>query len=641
MTPSPPVPQRGLLQPKSITKESRTSPLEPIETSTKSNRPQGPREETLYASSHARRFVPQVEESSIRSSRKGPAPRSTQLAISKAPEQTPSISSIAAASQTTGKKPPRFSPQLIETTKRSRKSGDTVSALLSTDKTDLSPGDSVYLPRHLRLSQPSLSRNASEHMPTLDTHESPHSTSRFASSNLSRHAPRQTSFRIPHLDPIRSQPDSEESNESTCPSLSTSPSISSGEKELYKHASRIRESCDDRFSGYLLALAARAAENKFREQAMAAYPNEIVHEPVDHFAVDRESDTSEDETGIGMLPIDAEENRKLSRRESAAGWDIVEMRRHQKSLEWPKQRQAATEQPRSIIESKNKALQSTTIAAGKDKNTNQVPAPVDRDPATTQQGIDLGRMRSAASPPMLGQDLIFPLCRSPQQTRIDATQHPICRLEGESRSRHHTGLWTPNDTRRRQSSTSGLWHGVCAASDQALLFPSRILPTGLMTPRCEQDDDFFKPVIKADNQSPPFSTRSAELGTTSVDNILSTQQSIDEEFHDGFITQIYNYLSLGYPSLARKYDNELSKISKVPLCNIRQNDSRANTKGFVGAPEGSGCDESGVRDGQCGRWKALRLYVNEWARQQSGMIAAADAANGGWGVRARKGSWAI
>lgn len=79
----------------------------------------------------------------------------------------------------------------------------------------------------------------------------------------------------------------------------------------FTHATRRRESVDERFSGYLLELAAKAAEKKLREQAsaeqataaassvnsfvvddseeklqeqvMAAFPNEEHHEHVDHF----------------------------------------------------------------------------------------------------------------------------------------------------------------------------------------------------------------------------------------------------------------------------------------------------------------------------------------------------------------------
>ncbi|MCJ1296971.1 hypothetical protein MMC34_008540 [Xylographa carneopallida] len=643
MASSPPTLRRRLPQPESITKATRKLAVEPVETSAKSNRFHSPGGEASYVPFHTRNPVGQVEDSSGDSTWERAALLLTTPADSRASDQTPSILSAGTASQTTRMRQRRFAPQLIETTRRVRKSGDTVSEKASTDKTVLSPSDSVYLPRHVRLPQPSLPLNVSEHMPILDTHDSILSSSRFSSFRLSGHATRQSSFRVPHLDSIESQPDSEESNESTCPSLSTSPSDSFGEKDLYSHNSRIRESCDDRFSGYLLALAARAAEKQFRDQAMAAYPNENLHEPVDHFAIDRESDASEDEKGVGLLPRIALGDKRLYRRESTTGRNIAAVRRRRESLEQQRKRLEATQQPSSMWESKNKALESTTLACGKDKDVGQVQVPMNCDQGVTQLGIGLERMRSAASPPMLGQDLMFPLCRSPQQTRIDATQHPTSRLDGESQTRTHSGLWTPDDIHGPQTSTVGLWHGVCSASDQALLARSKVLPSGLMTPRYDQDDPFSKPVILSHDRPQSLLTSAAELEVIGIDDVLSAQQSIEEEFHDGFITQLYNYLSLGYPSLARKYDGELSKISKVPLDEIRQNDSQVNTKGFIQfeQPESRQCKESEARDTQCGRFKALRMYVKEWARQESGMISPDQEANGGWGVRARKGSWAF
>jgi hypothetical protein len=122
--------------------------------------------------------------------------------------------------------------------------------------------------------------------------------------------------------------------------------------------------------------------------------------------------------------------------------------------------------------------------------------------------------------------------------------------------------------------------------------------------------------------------------------MLHVENEIDNEFNDAFVTQIYNYLSLGYPSLARKFDGELSKISRVSIEDLRRDDQMTNAKGYVGAPEGDGAEDNEVTGGRCARWTALRLYVREWARQQPGM---ADHKTGldAWGVRARRGSWAI
>jgi hypothetical protein len=106
-------------------------------------------------------------------------------------------------------------------------------------------------------------------------------------------------------------------------------------------------------------------------------------------------------------------------------------------------------------------------------------------------------------------------------------------------------------------------------------------------------------------------------GLDDIDRVVSLEQEIEHEFHEGFVTQVYNYLSLGYPSLARNFDDELSKITHIPIEELRREDQLVDAKGYVGAPEGSGVNEDGVTGGKCMRWTALRLYIQEWARQQS------------------------
>jgi hypothetical protein len=112
------------------------------------------------------------------------------------------------------------------------------------------------------------------------------------------------------------------------------------------------------------------------------------------------------------------------------------------------------------------------------------------------------------------------------------------------------------------------------------------------------------------------------------------QKAIESEFPDTFVTQIYNYLSLGYPCLARHYDQELSRISGISLEDLRWDDLNTDARGYVVAPEHDTLTNA------CARWKALRLYIQEWARQEPGM--AEDETNlEGWGLPERKGSWAI
>ena len=126
-----------------------------------------------------------------------------------------------------------------------------------------------------------------------------------------------------------------------------------------------------------------------------------------------------------------------------------------------------------------------------------------------------------------------------------------------------------------------------------------------------------------------------------MDDTLELEKDIEAEFDDTFVTRIYNYLSIGYPALARKYDEELSKISRVPIEELRRDDGHADTNGYLGAPAGNGCGEKDLLNGHCGRWWALRLYIKEWARQQPRMAGGDGLSDKSWGVRARRGSWAI
>ena len=531
----------------------------------------------------------------------------------------------------------RFAPQLIETTKRTRKKGDVTPALKHTDKTDLSPGDRVHLPRHMRLTR----LNAIPGVPSNTPIQSADRVaqvkeSRFSSSNLSKNVPRRTTFRVPHLEPIPAHSESEESNGSNVPSLSTTPSVLSDDIEVQRRASRAREAYSEGFSGYLLELAAKTARKQLKEQALAAYPNENEHEPVDHFAVDRDSDGSFDGIGYGMLPQDLEEMEHMTRRESAVGWNLEELQRHKEMLEEHRKQQQLlkqidTNEPLSFADPFRVSLAWKAIQP---PHTTEPPKATIGGPV--QEAGELSKMRSAASPPMLGRDMPFPKCPSPQSTMIDPTQKPKSRTEGTV-SRQHSGLWTPPNgatpNHTRKSSLTGLWHGVCNSTSNGCLMTPRSLQTGLLTPAVETEDPFG--TMMANKHYLPSSPTNATVA--GIDKVLSVEASIEMEYPDSFVTQIYNYLSLGYPALARKYDEELGKISKTSLADIRKDDVRANSKGYVGAPEGEGTAEKEVRE-HCGRWVALRLYITEWARQQPRMVAAGS---DNWGARARKGSWAI
>ena len=463
--------------------------------------------------------------------------------------------------------------------------------------------------------------------------------SRYSYASLSRRGvfekpERQHSFRAPTLTSIPSQTEEGEEFE---------------EAGSNKDENRDRDSRNGNTNGYILSLAAQAAELQLREQAMAAYPNENLHEPVDHFAVDRDTDESDsDSEGVGLLSRTATYPLPgSSRRESAAGWDVAEMRKHKEMLDQQRKEYKEREQTAGLNRKKSTKEHNQHHHhehqghKRQSSRANNVASQQRNMIGGYQKDDQMKPMHKAASPPMAGENLVFPKCPSPRQTRLDVGNYPGApSFLTAPKSREHSGLWTPQGGGSRQNSKSGLWMGVCATSNQKPANPA-ILQTGLLTPDVERDDPFAQVSKGSIQQMPPSPPTSVGSNKPScLDTVLSREQTIEEEFHDGFITQIYNYLSLGYPALARKYDFELSKISRIPIEDLRQDDRHANAKGYVGAPEGTGGDIRGMQDGQCERWTALRLYVREWARQQP-LMGKREGVGEDWGARARKGSWAI
>ena len=604
--------------------------VEPLETTINFNKLPKTIETLNITPQPPRRFLPQLQETSIKSTRRNLAAKAAQSTADVSLSKDPYPASSYIGGWPAVRKPRHFSPQLIETTRRSKRRGDTTSAVSHTDGTDTS-GEIERVPRHARVTQRRPQPHTQDDNPECFPGDTgPVSESRFSSLSLVRNAHRRTSFKVPNLPPIRSSPNSEGSDDSRCPSLSTSPSAVSDETNSHWRASRERESCDDRFSGYLLELAARAAEKQLREQAMAAYPNEKIHEPVHHFAVDPDPDSSGDEMGIQLLSSNNIVGKPSLKCEPATKWFCKERRPNKRvpDQEWNVSDVIEPHQPIEI-----------DIALSCEPKVVIERSALPEDFQELKGTPGLVCMRSAASPPMLGQDLQFTVCISPKQTRLDATQYSGRRLNGGFISRQNSGLWTPSVI-STQSSCGGLWNGVCSISEKNGLAIPQVPRIGLLTPPANLS--YTCAVNDAGTQRQlPASPDTNDYDIAGIDSMISLEQSIEAEFDDGFVTQIYNYLSLGYPALAWKFDRELSRISKVPLEDIRRDDQRVNAKGYVGAPEGKGCDYEEVRDGLCARWEALRLYIREWARQQNGRVDRSNSMNGSWGIRARKGSWAI
>ena len=224
------------------------------------------------------------------------------------------------------------------------------------------------------------------------------------------------------------------------------------------------------------------------------------------------------------------------------------------------------------------------------------------------------------------------------------------------------------------SSCVGLWGGT-GLDHASASSPPHHAPSGLVTPRLEHDDGLGRLSMSparghyhlrpphAPPSPPPSASGAMERGFEerlrgcaadffddddddgdlrhphhhpghcSDDPADGEHAAADD---DAFVTQVFNYLSLGSPAIARDYDAELAKISRLPLAELRADDRLAGLGGAgyvrLGPGEPSG---EGVVEERCGRWRALRLYIREWERQRPGMVEKPAR-----GAAGRKGSWA-
>ncbi|KAI9761934.1 MAG: hypothetical protein M4579_000717 [Chaenotheca gracillima] len=624
-------PKRFVPEPVETTTKSRRAKFapQPVETSGRSTRAKpSPQKHELGQAQVSRRFSPVPVETSKQSNR--PVHNRDAEESAHLDHLSPSPSKSSTPSRTTSGR--SFAPQLIETSRLSRKSTDEGPTLHPADRTDgPSEEEDQLLKRRNR-------RRAENGMPAVETSRisgrstdcSPLRKERSTSSG-SRASGRQHSFRIPDLDPIESS----ESEKSICPSLSTSPSASSDSSaNVLKHSKKMRESCDDGSSGYLLELAAKAAEKQLREQALAAFPNDDFHEPVDHFAVDRESDESdEQERAADELSRQAFDAMASTRRESEADISAeVRTMRQQKEKAQNLHHTESKWAGASGFASQAK-LTASPFRQGELVSKHAAVATADRvsrDPKNViggwQKGVGLQSMKNAAAPPMLGNDITFRMSQSPRPTKLDPDHGPVSK--------------SPKPGERAE--VGGLWMGYCFVKGGQPSIP-RPPQLGLKTPRVEKADPFSTLSFEGSQtggsrQNSPPARRNSQ--PTSPGKMTLSEEEIDREFPDSFVTQVYNYLSLGFPSLARKFDGELSKISRISVDQLENDDGDRGARGFVGLDD----DHSGPievsADVRCGRWHALRLYIREWARQNPEMASDGLGVDA-WGVRARRGSWAI
>lgn len=651
------------------TKSNRKYPPEPITTTTKTNRKFAPAPIESTTRSN-RKFAPEPIESAKRSSlRYAPEPIETTTRSSRQKfdkewdEQTSPIERRRKPDlQKTGsndnrqlrsalKRPiKKFTPQLIETAQRTRKAGDSGPTLLPSDKTEATP--EVISARKARIL--GIPPTPPVNTPVLDSPQNPLflEIATGIQHNLCPLARRRSyfssshhSFRVPDLDPIESS-ESEASN----PSSPTTSPWNSDHSFMYKEATRRRESVDDHSSGYLLELAAKAAEKQLRDQAMAAFVNNDVHESVDHF-VDRDME------GSGSSLSETDRVRGPSFTE--VNWELDAMRKYQEQQDTEKE----TGKEQALHHNKRtEHIKSTFNPFGNPAGF--LDAATAKKLAAEQKDPELERMRNGARPPMLGKDIKFPRCQSPEPSRFDPTQGcdavrtAMCYLSEQSKAASEKGesLWcgqgngrqtstTPSlwsNANSRASSTHGLWGGYCLNGGEK----SPRGPTGILTPFNERANPLSPcptPAMSLLPPTPPSSYHSTAFAGTDfagIDEKLAIEQSITEDFSDDFVTQVYNYLSLGYPSMARPFDDELAKISKISVYELRQDDRLAKSRGYIRLGKDGNLSDSDITEETCMRWRALRIYIQEWARQHPNMTEE-EFPSGGRGTAVRKGSWAF
>jgi hypothetical protein len=631
-------------------------PFETTATSSKSNRrfvPE-PIETKTISSKGNRRFAPQPVETTTRTNRRfAPQPIETSTRSSRqkfardwAEQTSPTDKFKANPMETAPRRPPvkRFRPQLIETAQRHRRAGDDEPVLHPQDKTEASP-DSVMSARKARIlgipptppvNTPVYDLSSNPLFLEIQRNASPLGRRRsyFSSS--------QHSFRVPDLDPIESS----ESEASSPPSPTESPPYKPDHSFMYKEATRRRESADGTSGGYLLELAAKAAEKQLREQALAAFPNSEFHEPVSHY-VDR--DPEESEPSITEAKQQPEREREPSF--TVVNWELEAMRKYQAE-------QIAQKEKRKPTQYIKPAFNPFGNPVG------FIDAATARKFAKERKDPELERQRREARPPMLGQDIKFPRCESPEPSRFDPTQGcdavrtAMCYLSEQSKAASEKGesLWcgqgngrqtstTPSlwsNANSRASSTHGLWGGFCVNGGDK----SPRGPTGLLTPHADKPNPISPcptPSTSLLPPTPPASSSGVTFGSSDIagiDEKLAVEQSIEEEFGDDFVTQVYNYLSLGYPSMARPFDEELSKISHIPISELRQDDHLASSRGYIRLGKDGNLKDSEITEETCMRWRALRIYIKEWARQHPNMSAEEDLTSSCHGAAVRRGSWA-
>ncbi|RDA89086.1 hypothetical protein CP532_2210 [Ophiocordyceps camponoti-leonardi (nom. inval.)] len=527
-----------------------------------------------------RRFAPVPIETTFQSVRNSPEPCSHRSASPANPD--PRL---------------RFHPQLIETSRRTHRAGDVCPATRPADKTDITP-----YTNHIYLAKPKPRRRCHHHHHHHHNHQHHH-----------------------HMPPSR------------------------------------RETEDDDVKEYLLQITAREAARQMEDAALAAFPNSRPREgDVAHFYFGESSGSDKSQQ--------QEPRRRLRRKSSDLGlnWWHRHMQEHAQLLAQSRdvvttpQHQQTFVTTDSELDNMDLSLPPDPLwttsgrdAAVVEKPCDPVPTPPVNgdDPASLaalyggrspfcpmgikpEKKIGLLLTRQEASPPMLGKDLTFRRCPSPKPTKLE-TDRPFASSLSRDKGRDAPGLW------RGYCCRSSDKNGTLSSHPPGSSRTNKEVVNGLWTCR----NGFV------DNDDRQRRGKTKATGAEIDDKIM-------REFDDTFVTQVYNYLSLGHPATARPFDEELARISRVGLDELasrdhhqhqyhhhhhhhhqqtqqqRQTDQHQHHRRHEAPEKASSPDLS-----RCPRWRALKLYIVEWARQHPDLDSLDPLA---WGVGGdRRGSWAI
>ncbi|KAJ6789139.1 hypothetical protein PWT90_01531 [Aphanocladium album] len=630
-----------------------------------------------------RRFAPEPIETTYKSHRAAPLPPAG-VRVGPNPELTPEASprSLSPASAAHPRIRRRFAPQLIETSRRSRRVGDDGPATRPTDKTDITPyTNHIYTTKNkskkrqdgviaeeepMRRKQPTRreteEEEVKEYLLELAAKEAERQIQEDALAAFPNSRAREGG--VAHFY-FRDGSSSEES-----------PSESPAEDDRGRR--RVRRKMSSLDLGWW-------------QRHMQEHAEKVAHDREDEEARRRLEDmdmTSDSELDKMDLTVPPDAMWTTSRRASLGDMrdsanDKAEARH------W-----AATKQSEALHVLRGPAPESTTPDRSQPsaQHHHQQQPPLNKQPPPPQQqqqqpanesgfrrphdpfgrpfaalGIrpdaaQLQRIRKFVSPPMLGKELNFRKCPSPKQTKLE-TDHSFVLSQNAKQDRDLSGK-------------GGLWRGYCCRSESTggYLVPAELHPPAMMaTPRTPgtpkelfahevdcvlavSDEPSSLWDVPADADAPGnlsgVCPGTAEHRLRSgapkglhmlhgLDERLQQEKvraerddKIAVEFGDEFVTQVYNYLSLGYPAMARSFDEELSKMSRVSVEELCRDDDKQLAKGHMLEMN---LDDTPEEE-RCPRWKALRVYIVEWARQHPDLDDLNPLA---WGVHERRGSWAI